>query len=173
MIGDYAYLIHTRPNEEAKASAFLTSFGHTVYFPRYEKTIRHARRAVKTVKPFLPRYLFLWCAQGALWKIRDTPGVSDFVRNVDGYVVVPNKVVDELKDREIGFSGLIDMGDEPICDIEKPFRHGDALHYRDDNARLSAVFQHYVGEDRAQVFIRLFGRLSRATVPVGRLERVA
>ena len=46
-------------NAEKKAEINLRRQGFEVYFPKYKKVRRHARRIDTVIRPLFPRYLFV------------------------------------------------------------------------------------------------------------------
>ena len=53
------FVAHTHPHAEAKATSHLNRQGFEIYFPRYLKRRRHARRIETVAAPLFPRYLFV------------------------------------------------------------------------------------------------------------------
>ena len=49
------YAVHTHPHKEFKAFEHLRRQNYQGYLPRYLKTIRHARKSERVIRPFFPR----------------------------------------------------------------------------------------------------------------------
>ena len=115
------FVAHTQPHAEAKATLHLNRQGFTIYFPRYLKRRRHARRIDTVAAPLFPRYLFVAVDLAAQrWRsIYSTVGVSRLVCNGDDPSAVPDGIVEALKSREDA-DGFIKL------DYRPPFRPGDA-----------------------------------------------
>jgi transcriptional antiterminator RfaH len=102
------FAVHTQPLAEQKAAGHLERQGFEVYFPRYGKVRRHARRVDKVIRPLFPRYLFVAIDLAAMrWRaIRSTIGVRDLVRAGEAPVPVSDGVVTAIREREDG-EGLV------------------------------------------------------------------
>src|SRR5437762_12539601 len=76
------YVAQTHPHAETKASVHLRRQGFAVYFPRYLKQRRHARRIEKIAAPLFPSYLFVAIdiATQRWLSIDSTFGVTRLVR---------------------------------------------------------------------------------------------
>jgi len=96
------FVAHTHPHAEAKATTHLNRQGFEIYFPRYLKRRRHARRIETVAAPLFPRYLFVAIDLNVQrWRsIYSTVGVSRLVCNGDDPTAVPDGIVEALKQRE-------------------------------------------------------------------------
>lgn len=174
---DSAYVIVTRPNCEKQAEFFLLNWGYRVYFPKVLSTIRHARKTTQVERPFLPRYLFV-AADKDVATIRNAPGVADFVRVGGGCAIIRQSALEQIRNREV--LGMSPTGQpvryvqlDPKID-ENALKSGQSVWLsRGDGVDLSAVFQHAVGENRAMVFVQIFGRMARTVVPLDELRKQA
>ena len=79
------FVAHTHPHAEGKATTHLNRQGFGIYFPRYLKRRRHARRIETVAAPLFPRYLFVAIDLNIQrWRsIYSTVGVSRLVCNGD------------------------------------------------------------------------------------------
>src|SRR6516165_5154399 len=104
------FVAHTHPHAEAKATAHLNRQGFEIYFPRYLKRRRHARRVETVAAPLFPRYMFvaLDLATRQWWSIRSTFGVADLVYNGEQPAPVPSSIIEDLKARE-DEHGLVEL----------------------------------------------------------------
>ena len=116
------FVAHTHPHAEAKATAHLNRQGFEIYFPRYLKRRRHARRVETVAAPLFPRYLFVAVDLSVQrWRsIYSTIGVTRLVCNGDDPTAVPDGIVEGLKSREDA-DGFIKL------DFRPPFRAGDKI----------------------------------------------
>ncbi|MBR0938022.1 transcription termination/antitermination protein NusG [Bradyrhizobium jicamae] len=96
------YVVQTRVNAEAKASANLCRQGFSVYLPRYLKRRSHARKVETVARPLFPRYLFVAIDLAAQrWRvIQSTVGVSQLVCWKDRPASVADGVIEALRARE-------------------------------------------------------------------------
>ncbi len=94
------FVAHTHPNAEAKATSHLNRQGFEIYFPRYLKRRRHARRIETVAAPLFPRYVFVAVDLAAQrWRsIYSTVGVARLVCNGDEPTAVPDGIVEALKE---------------------------------------------------------------------------
>jgi len=124
------YAVHTHPREEFKALSHLRRQNYEVYLPRYTKTIRHARKSERVIRPFFPRYLFvrLDLAVNGWRAIRSTVGVNDIVCFGEQPAPLPAGVIEALQSRET--EGLIELANknaikpgENVIVLAGPFAH--------------------------------------------------
>jgi transcriptional antiterminator RfaH len=124
------YAVHTHPREEFKALSHLRRQNYQVYLPRYTKTIRHARKSERVIRPFFPRYLFvrLNLAVNGWRAIRSTVGVNDIVCFGEQPAPLPAGVIEALQGRET--EGLIELANknaikpgENVIVLNGPFAH--------------------------------------------------
>jgi len=151
------YVAHTHPHAEAKATAHLSRQGFDIYFPRYIKRRRHARRIETVPAPLFPRYLFVGIDLNAQrWRsIFSTVGVSRLVCNGEDPSPVPVGIVEALKSREDA-NGFIKL------DCRPRFHVGDKIRV------LDGAFSSYLGlfdgmaeRERIAILLDLLGRKVR------------
>ena len=114
------FVAHTHPHAEAKATAHLNRQGFEIYFPRYLKRRRHARRIETVAAPLFPRYLFVAIDLNIhRWRsICSTVGVSRLVSNGDDPTPVPMGIVEALRNREDA-GGFIKVGLPPAISCRR------------------------------------------------------
>jgi transcriptional antiterminator RfaH len=154
------FVAHTHPHAETKATAHLNRQGFDIYFPRYLKRRRHARRIETVVAPLFPRYLFVAIDLNVQrWRsIYSTVGVSRLVCNGDDPTPVPNGIVDGLKNREDA-NGLIKLDSRP------PFRAGDAIRVLDGAfSSCLGLFEGMAERERIAILLDLLGRKVRVVL---------
>ena len=174
MIPAFAFVVHTKPNAENYAVDFLVRFGHQVYFPRVLEHLSRTGRVVDLIRPFLPRYLFVWDQGQDVSGIKNAPGVSNFVRQGVAFARVGIEVLSQIQARE-GADGLVRL-DGPALPSGGPYRSGEPLKYRlrgplGYEDAVHALFDCENGEQRAFVFLNLFSGQVRSEVNVRDLER--
>jgi len=93
------YCVRTQPRHEHIAAATLRRhLGLEVFHPRLRLERATRRGVVRVVEPLFPCYLFVRCFLGErLDEIRYVSGVSSLVHFGDKIPVVPDPVVDELR----------------------------------------------------------------------------
>lgn len=96
------YVVHTQPGSEILAQGQLENQEFRTYFPRYLKTVRHARSEKHVIAPLFPRYIFVEIElKQQRWRsINGTQGVSYLLTMGERPSAVPNGVVEEIISRE-------------------------------------------------------------------------
>lgn len=151
------YVAHTHPHAEAKATAHLSRQGFDVYFPRYIKRRRHARRIETVPAPLFPRYLFVAIDLNAQrWRsIYSTVGVSRLVCNGEDPSPVPVGIVEALKSREDA-NGFIKL------DCRPRFHVGDKIRVLDGAfSSCLGLFEGMAERERVAILLDLLGRKVR------------
>jgi transcriptional antiterminator RfaH len=94
------YVVNTKPKKEFQVEKLFTEGGFTYYNPVYKLSGR--------ISPFFPGYGFLVFEFPDQYQmVKYTRGVKRVVGNKGGPIPIPDKVVRELKAREI--AGLIEL----------------------------------------------------------------
>jgi len=151
------FVAHTHPHAEAKATAHLNRQGFDIYFPRYLKRRRHARRIEIIAAPLFPRYLFVAIDLSLQrWRsIYSTVGISRLVCIGDDPTPVPLGIVEALKNREDA-SGFIKL------DYCPRFRPGDKIRVLDGAfASCLGLFEGMAERERIAILLDLLGRKVR------------
>jgi transcriptional antiterminator RfaH len=135
------YVINTKPKKEFQVAKLFAEGGFNYYNPIYSVEGR--------VRPFFPGYGFLAFDFPAQYQmVKYTRGVKRVVGNREGPIPMPNKVIEELRAREV--EGLIELekyGVEP--------RLGDEIEVAEGALKgLRGVFQRELG-DKERVMILL------------------
>ena len=154
------FVAHTHPHAEMKARAHLNRQGFDVYFPRYLKRRRHARRIETVAAPLFPRYLFVAVdLEAQRWRsIYSTVGVTRLVCNGEDPAAVPEGVVEELKNREDA-DGFLKL------DLRPPFRPGDKIRVLDGAfTSCLGLFEGMAERERVAILLDLLGRKVRVVL---------
>ena len=157
------YLIHTKPAREAVAQANLVRQGYGVYYPRFLRPARVRGRWVDRVASLFPRYLFLHLDVGrqAMGPVRSTVGVASIVRFGSDYTVVPDRVIESLRQRADPDTGLHRLGSQT------PFEAGSMVRIiAGAFDGLEGVFQHESGHERVVVLLTVLGRSTPVRIPL-------
>jgi transcriptional antiterminator RfaH len=151
------YALFTKPKREQQVSEILSEKDIETYLP----IIRVRRRRRTSERPFFPRYLFIRVDFNnvGLSEIQWTPGLTDIVSFGGGPTVVPEEIIDRLKERlgEINAGGTF-----------SPFKKGDKVRITSGPLQdLEAVFDaHLSSEDRVRVLVHILGKLTRTEIDV-------
>jgi transcriptional antiterminator RfaH len=154
------FVAHTHPHAEAKAMAHLNRQGFHIYFPRYLKRRRHARRIETVAAPLFPRYLFVAIDLNMhRWRsICSTVGVSRLVCNGDDPTPVPEGVVETLRTRE-------DAGGFIKLDCRPRFCAGDRVRVLDGAfSSCLGLFEGMAERERIAILLDLLGRKVRVVL---------
>jgi transcriptional antiterminator RfaH len=154
------FVAHTHPHAEGKATSHLSRQGFEIYFPRYLKRRRHARRIETVAAPLFPRYLFVAIDLNVQrWRsIYSTVGVSRLVCNGDDPSPVPDGIVEALKQRE-------DSGGFIKLDARPPFRAGDKIRVLDGAfSSCLGLFESMAERERIAILLDLLGRKVRVVL---------
>jgi transcriptional antiterminator RfaH len=154
------YVVQTQPNGEAKAALNLRRQGYEIYFPRYLKLRRHARRVDFVARPLFPRYMFVTIDLAVQrWRaIQSTVGVARLVTNGDEPAMVPDGVVRAIRAREDdkGFVAL---------DNRQDFAPGDRVRVLAGAFVDSAgLFDGLADHDRISILLDMLGRKVRVLI---------
>jgi transcriptional antiterminator RfaH len=154
------FVAHTHPHAEGKATAHLNRQGFEIYFPRYLKRRRHARRIETVAVPLFPRYLFVAIDLNVhRWRsISSTVGVSRLVCNGDDPTPVPSEIVEALRGREDP-NGFIKL------DCRPRFHAGDKIRVLDGAfSSCLALFEGMAERERVAILLDLLGRKVRVVL---------
>jgi transcriptional antiterminator RfaH len=163
------YAVSCKPRQEAVAEENLLRQGFHVYLPRIR--IRQRRRGhwLDAVEVLFPRYIFIRIdpLQRSTATIRSTRGVVGLVRFGGQPAVVPDAVMDALREREDAASGLHE-------DKRPLFSAGEAIKLVDGPlAGMEGVFTQKDGDIRVIVLLELLGKANKVTVSRDWIARAA
>lgn len=151
---------HTQPHAEAKATAHLQRQGFEIYFPRYLRRRRHARKIETVAAPLFPRYVFIAVdAAAQRWRsICSTVGVARLVCNGEKPTVVSADVLKALRSREDA-SGFIKLESRPA------FQPGDKVRVLDGAfSSCLGLFEGMAERERIAILLDLLGRKVRVVL---------
>lgn len=168
MSGQEWYVVHTQPNNEARAEANLRRQGFATYLPRYLRERRHARRKDVVSRPLFPRYLFVGLdLDRDRWRsVQSTFGVSNLVMVGEKPICLSVDVIDEIRRREDG-NGYVALGLPAGLKPGSMVRLVDGL-FSDCQGMLERI----ADSQRVAVLLSLLGRKVRVFVPAAGLEPV-
>ena len=150
------FAVATKSRHEQIAKAHLARQGYQIFLPTISLKKLRRGRWMPVVEPLFPGYLFVSLVLGAddPAPIRSTVGCVGLVRFGQTYTPVPSSLIAALQGAAGG-----------AFDALSPFNQGDTVRLiAGPFAGIEVVFDMDRGEDRAQVFLELLGRLQRLTV---------
>jgi transcriptional antiterminator RfaH len=151
------YTLYTKPHAERQVSESLQARNIESYLPLVQ--VWRARRRQMEDEPLFPCYLFarIDLEVVGISEIAWLPGLRHIVGNEEIPTPVPDTIVAYIRRR------LQEMGpQEP-----KRLKEGDTVHVIEGPFKdLDAIFeQHLSGYERAQVLVKVLGRLTRYNLP--------
>jgi transcription elongation factor/antiterminator RfaH len=156
LAGALWYVVHTQPRAEGQAMYHLETQGYRVFYPRYRRTVRHARQTKSVLAPLFPNYLFvLLNLSRDHWRsVNGTRGVVHLLMQGEAPQPVPNSVVDGLQSQ---------MRSDGTVDWTPTFRIGGAVRISDGPfAEFLGTLEHFDAAGRVRVLLDFLGR----SVPV-------
>ena len=162
------YVVHTQPQNEARAEAHLRRQGFTTYLPRYLRSRRHARKTETVARPLFPRYVFVAVdvARDRWRAIQSTFGVSHIVLAGEGPAALPDGIIEEIRARETE-SGFVTLG------LPAGVKPGSRVRLLEGIFAESRGILERVGDDRrVAILLELLGREVRVFVPAASVGTV-
>jgi transcriptional antiterminator RfaH len=165
-VGMRWYVVQTRPRSESKAAAHLSRQGFEIYFPRYLKRRRHARRVEMVAAPLFPRYIFVAMDLAVQrWRsIQSTIGVARLVCHGDHPAEVPDSIIDGLRFGE---------DDRGFVRLERPlgFRLGDKIRVLEGVfSTCLGLFEGVTDGERVAILLDMLGRKVRVVLDADAVE---
>ena len=160
------FCIYTNAKEEQIAFHELLNLGLDIYFPRYKRTIKHARKCHEKIFSLFPRYFFAKNSNNVSFSsIKSTRGVSDYLHNCDGSPFrVKQEVIDIIKSREDS-SGFIKINNQR-------FTNGDNIVLtKGILTSIKAIFLNQSDSESGKILINLLGREHILPTPLDYLDR--
>jgi transcriptional antiterminator RfaH len=153
------YLLRTKAGEERRAEVQLSRCVADVLAPLMKVRVRRWGRMVESVGPLFPCYLFAkFDLERDYRQVRYAHGVRDLPRFGAEPATVPERVIDELKQRCAG--GPVELPkrklvpDERVKVTDGPFRE------------FEAIFERYLsGQERVAILFSMMGGGARAVLP--------
>jgi len=163
------YAVCCKPRQEAVAEENLLRQGFHTYLPRIRIRQRRRKQWIDAVEVLFPRYIFIRLdpEQRSTATVRSTRGVVGMVRFGGQPAIVPDAVMDALREREDAASGMHE-------DKRPLFNAGEAVKLVDGPlAGMEGVFTQTDGEKRVIVLLELLGKANKVTVSRDWIARAA
>jgi len=166
LAGKRWYVVQTRACSEAKAATHLQRQGFEIYFPRYLKSRRHARKVDTVAAPLFPRYMFVAMDVAVQrWRsVQSTIGVARLVCHGDNPAEVPNSVINSLRHREDD-RGFVQLERRPLFKLGEKIRVLDGVF----SASLG-LFERMTDGERVAILLELLGRKVRVVLDADAIE---
>jgi len=162
------FAVVTKPRQEQTALENLQRQDFECFLPLADNPYqRRRKRHRRMIEPLFPRYLFLNAiAQSQnLAPVRSTRGVATMVRFGTELAVVPESIINAIKNRMDPATGLIRI--KPV-----EVKAGDKVRVFDGPlAGVSGIVQERSSENRALILMQLMGRPTAVEVDALLLQR--
>ena len=166
---DRWYAVCCKPRQESVAEENLLRQGFRVYLPRIRIRQRRRGQWIDAVEVLFPRYIFIRLdpKRRSTAPVRSTRGVVGLVRFGGQPAVVPNAVMDALREREDADSGL-HQDNRPLFNAGEPIKLVDG-----PLSGMEGVFTQQDGDKRVIVLLELLGKANKVTVSRDWVARAA
>ena len=162
------FAVVTKPRQEQIALDNLQRQDFECFLPLADNPYqRRRKRHQRRIEPLFPRYLFLNAIAGQqnLAPVRSTRGVTTMVRFGTELAVVPESIINAIKNRMDPATGLIRI--KPV-EVEA----GDKVRIFDGPlAGISGIVQERSSENRVLILMELMGRSTRVELDALLLQR--
>ena len=162
------FAVVTKPRQEQIALENLQRQDFECFLPLADNPYqRRRKRHQRMIEPLFPRYLFLNAIAGQqnLAPVRSTRGVTTMVRFGTELAVVPESIINAIKNRTDPATGLIRI--KPV-ELEA----GDKVRIFDGPlAGITGIVQEKRSENRALILMELMGRPTAVEVDALLLQR--
>jgi len=138
--------------------------GRSPYLPLIQTSRRRNGKIVKRTEAFFPRYLFISLdKENDNWSpIRSTIGVADMVRFGGVPAVVPEYMIDKLKQNEDEFGLQLIK--------KKELKQGDKVEIKDGPFEgCKAIYQKMKNSERVSVLLDIVGKNTQVTLNIDEL----
>ena len=166
---DRWYAVCCKPRQESVAEENLLRQGFRVYLPRIRIRQRRRGQWIDAVEVLFPRYIFIRVdpLRRSTASVRSTRGVVGLVRFGGQPAVVPDAVMDALRQREDTASGL-HQDNRPL------FSAGETIKLVDGPlSGMEGVFTQQDGDKRVIVLLELLGKANKVTISRDWVARAA
>ena len=163
------YAVCCKPRQEVVAEENLLRQGFQTYLPRIRMRQRRRGQWIDAVEVLFPRYIFIRVdpMQRSTATVRSTRGVVGMVRFGGQPAVVPDAVMEALRQREDAESGLHE-------DKRPLFSKGETVKLVEGPlAGMEGIFTEQDGDKRVIVLLELLGKANKVTVSRDWIARAA
>ena len=160
------YAMRSKPNREKEVQKRFSDLGVEAFLPWLRTRRRRRGRPQWVVVPLFPSYLFVCLDLAVSGKtVRYVPGVRDFLKFGSHVAEVPQKVVDELRER----------CPDGVAEID-PLRinPGEVVRIQEGPfAGVEAIFQRALKDsERVAVLLEILGRQTKLELPAEAIEKL-
>ena len=164
------YVVRTKPQKEQVARLNYEKQGYSVYLPQISKTIRHARRKQRVLRPFFPGYLFLHLRPDASdWvAISSTRGAVGPICFEGCYVPVPDWIIENIRQKQD------ETGAVPHSSLEmQKLQPGSKVIVNlNDDTSTNGILYSVKGEENVVVLLDFMSRRVKTSVHFDQVQMV-
>lgn len=155
------YLVQCKPRQDSRAEEHLQRQGFTCYRPKLTHEVLHRGKVQHVDSSLFPGYVFLRLSHDEDWgPLRSTRGVSRIVRFGAHAAVIPDHLLQELKNHEQNFKPA------------KPLARGDRIRITEGPfADIEAIFLTMDGDQRVVLLMHLLHREQRVRVALTQIRK--
>ncbi len=165
----YWWLVKTKTRQDEKAELNLNKQDYITYRPEAKRLRKFRGKMKERIESLFPGYIFIQLdLTNDDWApIRSTYGVSHIIRFGNKPAMVPDKLIDEIKQKQDPLAKkLIDLdrykkGDKVIIDQEGAFKG------------MEGIFQNYDGEQRALILLSILQSQSVLALSEGEISAIS
>jgi transcriptional antiterminator RfaH len=152
-------------HRERVAQRFLELGGYAVYIPYVREHVVRRRRRIERVAPLFPAYGFVQLAETQGWSgVRWTIGVAAILMGGDSPAVVPDIVLESIRQREV--NGAVELPKNGL-------KIGDRVRVRAGPLTgQTALFAGQLSYERVAVLLTLLGSQRRVLLSKDDIETV-
>ena len=154
------YLVYAKPRQERVAEQNLQRQSYEVYLPLIQQSRRQRGRWIEAIDPLFPRYLFVRFRPGYddIGPIRYTTGVRNLVRFTEEPAVVPDHIIESIK-QAANHNTSLHHPKDPL------FEPGNKVIIdKGPLTGLQGIFLAETGQERVVILLEMLGRENRVTV---------
>lgn len=162
------FAVVTKPRQEQVALEHLQRQSYECFLPMAENPYqRRSKKQQKIIEPLFPRYLFLNAIAESqnLAPVRSTQGVVSMVRFGTELAVIPEHIIEAIRQRIDTDTGLIKI--QPV-----QIKPGDKVRVFDGPLTgVNGIVQEKNSNNRALILMELLGRPTRVEVDALMLQK--
>lgn len=162
--GPHWYLLQCKPRQDERAQINLLRQNYIIFCPQIVSQRLIHGKPQNTLEPLFPGYLFIQLRRDDKWApLRSTRGVSRIVDFNQGPAIVPDDVIEHLRNR---------CFQPRQMHAPQQFKRGEALQItRGPLSKLEGVFLTMLGDERVMILLHFLNREQQILIPLTDIER--
>ncbi|WP_253426701.1 transcription/translation regulatory transformer protein RfaH [Pseudomonas sp. GGS8] len=158
------YLLQCKPRQDERAKTNLLRQNYVIFCPQIVSQRSIHGKPHQSLEPLFPGYLFIQLGRDDKWApLRSTRGVSRIVDFNHGPAMVPDDIIEHLRNR---------CYKPPQVHVPQPFKPGEILQItRGPLSTLEGIFLTMLGDERVMILLHFLNREQPVRIPLNDLER--